>query len=226
MKLSNYFFIILLFAFGCTPKIINPATPSIGQQPAVGVTSSATVGSAMFTQWDYIAQKFAIPSMNIVKKTALGGMNIPAGTQLPYTIKDGKECYCTTYIAWRDFLNAPVTGICFVSLDGKVFTSFIQTGDVGNHMLSLDTPIPYKEMEMMSGNSGFKMEIMYLGKDNNTIKIAYREYTGNTIRPAFTQEVSYTLPALPSTISFRTVRLEVIKADNNEISYKVLSGFN
>jgi hypothetical protein len=68
---------------------------------------------------------------------------------------------------------------------------------------------------------------LYEGIAGDVIKLTYREYTNNFVRPAFQQDLSYTLhrPG-PTEITFRGVRTEVLAADNNRIRYRVVSGFS
>jgi len=66
---------------------------------------------------------------------------------------------------------------------------------------------------------------MYEGVSNKSLRLAYREYINDLARPAFFQSVNYDIASLPETIAFRSVRVEVISANNEAIEYRVLSGF-
>lgn len=70
----------------------------------------------------------------------------------------------------------------------------------------------------------FKKEIVFTGKTGNSIKFLYREYIENLARPAFTQELQYDLSE-SNVIGFKGMRIEVIKATNTNIEYKILSDF-
>jgi len=72
---------------------------------------------------------------------------------------------------------------------------------------------------------GFKYELIYQGRDENVVRIAYREYTDNLARPAFSQDLSYTLEESITDVRFRDVALTIHEANNNEITYVVESGF-
>ena len=57
------------------------------------------------------------------------------------------------------------------------------------------------------------------------VSLLYREYVDDLVRPAFQQDLTYTLtPGEPTEISFRTTRLVVEHADNAGIRYRVLAG--
>jgi len=70
----------------------------------------------------------------------------------------------------------------------------------------------------------FRQELIYGGRVGNQIKVAYREFSNDMIRPGFTQEVQYDLGP-DQTIGFKGVRIEVLSADNTRIKYKVLKSF-
>lgn len=83
-------------------------------------------------------------------------------------------------------------------------------------------------------------ELIYTGKSGSTIHVEYREFRitrgpridyeyGQTARltpsdflaaPSFYQQLTYDLSDSP-TIAFRDVRIDVLKADNEKIEYKV-----
>jgi hypothetical protein len=48
-------------------------------------------------------------------------------------------------------------------------------------------------------------------------------YVNDFARPAYFQDVSYEIAQFPTDISFRTVRISVLGADNSGIRYKILS---
>ena len=70
----------------------------------------------------------------------------------------------------------------------------------------------------------FKQEFVFNGKVDNNLKFIYREYTENMARPAFTQELQYDQKD-SNVIGFKGMRLEVIKASNTSIEYKIINSF-
>ena len=80
-----------------------------------------------------------------------------------------------------------------------------------------------KEM-ILEDAKNFKQEFLYGGKSSATVKFQYREYLGNTIRPAFSQEVQYDLNE-GNLISFRELKIKILKATNNYIEYEIISNF-
>lgn len=67
-----------------------------------------------------------------------------------------------------------------------------------------------------------RKELLYSGRTGNTIEIAYREFRGGFAAPAFSQNLKYDLSE-SRTIQFQKFSIEVINADNQRITYKVLN---
>lgn len=66
--------------------------------------------------------------------------------------------------------------------------------------------------------------LLYNGKIGNRITLAYRELQNNIARPAFSNSVEYDLSE-SNVIGYKGARLEIVKATNTEITYRILSGF-
>ncbi|PWC86088.1 hypothetical protein TSH100_13925 [Azospirillum sp. TSH100] len=59
----------------------------------------------------------------------------------------------------------------------------------------------------------------------NTLNITYREFVDQMARPAFQQDLTYTVSATgPTDIVFRGARMTVYKADNTSVRFVVHSG--
>jgi hypothetical protein len=80
-----------------------------------------------------------------------------------------------------------------------------------------------KQVKLISDKS-FKQEFIFGGKVGSSVKFTYREYSGNLIRPSFTQEVQYDLND-GRVIGFKGLKIEILETDNLKIKYKVLSHF-
>lgn len=70
----------------------------------------------------------------------------------------------------------------------------------------------------------FQQHLLYNGKIGDRITLGYREFSNQMARPAFSNDVVYDLSE-SSMLGYKGARIEVIKATNTEITYKVLSGF-
>jgi hypothetical protein len=78
---------------------------------------------------------------------------------------------------------------------------------------------------MAQTGDGFRYELLYQGLSAGVVKILYREYFDSLVRPAFQQELSYTLEEPgPTEISFRSIRMTIHSADNNRLEYTINDG--
>lgn len=94
----------------------------------------------------------------------------------------------------------------------------------------LDKPVKYKLLptrDTIFGKDSFKYEALYQGKIGNKIKISFREFKDDMARPAFTQNIEYELEKDGTAlVGFKGLRVEVIKATNMDITYKVIKDYN
>lgn len=74
-------------------------------------------------------------------------------------------------------------------------------------------------------NSCYSFEFIYNGKSNNTLKFIYREFIKDLARPSFTQDLQYDLEE-SNIVGFKDMRIEIIKATNSAIDYKILNHLN
>ena len=93
----------------------------------------------------------------------------------------------------------------------------------GDWLLPLD--IDYEKI-VIENTAGyyFKQEFIFNGRVNNSLKFIYREFSGETARPSFTQEVQYDLNQ-SNIIGFKDLSIEILNATNQEMEYKVITPF-
>lgn len=70
----------------------------------------------------------------------------------------------------------------------------------------------------------YVQEFIYNGRVGDALKFVYREFSGDYVKPAFSQEVQYDL-STSSEIGFKNLKLRVIDATNTEITYELISNF-
>jgi hypothetical protein len=70
----------------------------------------------------------------------------------------------------------------------------------------------------------FRQELIYGGRVGSQIKLMYREYSDDFVRPGFAQEAQYDLTN-DQTVGFKGVRIQIIEATNTRLRYKVLRSF-
>jgi hypothetical protein len=85
--------------------------------------------------------------------------------------------------------------------------------------------IQFKKIKVPVTKSNYlKQEFIYNGKIGTGVKFTYREFSDNLARAAFTQDLQYELNE-GNVVGFKGLRIEIIKAQNTKIEYKVLSYF-
>jgi hypothetical protein len=70
-------------------------------------------------------------------------------------------------------------------------------------------------------DNSFKMQLIYNGREGSNIKILYREFQNDLARPAFYQSLTYDV-SNSNIIRYKNLKVEVLKADNERIVYRVL----
>lgn len=74
-------------------------------------------------------------------------------------------------------------------------------------------------------DDSFEKVLLYNGRVGDKINIGYREFTNDKARPAFNNNVEYDL-SQSSKISYKGALIEVLNADNNRITYKIIKSFS
>ena len=72
--------------------------------------------------------------------------------------------------------------------------------------------------------TNFKQQFIYNGKVDNNLSFIYREFSGDMIRPSFTQTVQYDLNE-SKIIVYKKLRINIIEVSNQIIKYKVIDNF-
>ena len=67
----------------------------------------------------------------------------------------------------------------------------------------------------------FKVSLVYTGKSDSVVKVAYREYVNDIARPSFYIDLEYDLDE-SRRISFRSLEMEVIEATNEVITFVIV----
>jgi hypothetical protein len=197
----------------------------IGEEPGVGSTSEARVGEAVYVKFDYRSEEVLRLTEGLERKyPACFGCNISMPPGAVIEQRPGSGSYCTR----EQYLHAAfgqTNVVCFTkhpSHDEVV--QFRVPGTLGE-WTTLTPPIPFERVEAMVGE-GFKSELVYQGVASGVLRLLYREFSENLARPAFQQDLTYTMAPEegPTEVGFRGLRLEVLSADNSSIRYRVVTG--
>tara|TARA_R110001599_G_C12251310_1_gene659661 strand:- start:798 stop:1484 length:687 start_codon:yes stop_codon:yes gene_type:complete len=204
---------------GCTTAKKAPPKYEEGYFPEPKVRTSVSVGEVMVSKFNYTAEEVAVLLSASESSMWLGRPSLPANSKLVKATSAEGTLYCyyvpgtiSPCFADQDMNGDFESEYNFSNISGVV-------ADVGD----ID-PIPYRIAGAII-QDGFKYELVYQGIDANTVRIAYREYSDNLVRPAFHQDLTYTLEEGETQVSFRGVRLTIYSASNNQVEFTVNSGF-
>lgn len=90
----------------------------------------------------------------------------------------------------------------------------------------LSNKVPYEVINTEELDEDVKgallIDLLYQGSARGVIRLSYREFRDSLARPAFTQDLSYELDADgTATIGFKGMRIKILRATNQNISYIV-----
>jgi hypothetical protein len=190
-----------------------------GKFPKLNVEATVNVGQVMVGEHDYLSQDRAILRGSLNGSFWMGRNAAVAGNSLVAVMSSGQKVYCMP----PGGLGSP----CVKDTHGDGFFDKAFTMNAYGMLVNESNidPVGYRQANQTI-EDGFKYELIYQGRDSSVVRIAYREYTDNLAKPAFSQELTYTLePGVDTPVRFRDVSLTIHEADNNQIVYTVQSGF-
>ena len=204
-----------------TENIVNPPVRVSYSEPKIGVVSRADLGKSLINVGSAkMGEGIEVYKCNSVyghfnKLAFISHYNNNDRCYAPFKDKDRYHAFCVPEDSYRsgDTVKYPYYQTFVLTSYSNVFFSTLKDCQY----------IVDKEM-VIENEKNFKQEFMYGGKSSSTIKFQYREYLGNIIRPAFTQEVQYDLKE-GNLISFRELKIKILKATNNYIEYEIISNF-
>lgn len=192
-------------------------------RPEIGHPAEAGVGGAIYHEEEFPAQVFA-RLLEDVTVTSKGDV-LKSGTLLQGEILKGRTLFCSLDLfhagPWR------VRALCLIDhdLDGRFGSLHLVEYrppkqypiDVGYQLVHVQTKAPQMDT--------FRRELVYLGSGGGVLRLAYREYVNGLAREAFGQDATYNIGEGPTEVTFKGARIEVVRADNTGITYRVLEGF-
>jgi hypothetical protein len=219
---------LALTLFSCastTPPIKTTfGSKSVVYIPEIGVQSTVDVGQTILSK-AYLtkAPGIKVPSTVLEVVNSPGVTTIQAGVLPLLTVSESGKYYSDSRATYT-MLGATVpsgerAGI-YVPNDSTqpaVIYHYTSSYKLGK------TPVPGVEQTIIEtwGEDSFKRELVYLGVQQNSMTIQYREFKNDIARPAFTQEIKYDL-SQGKEIGYTGSRFEIIRATNTELVYKVL----
>lgn len=205
---------VLLALTSCATVQTKAPESSRGAFPEIGARTTVSVGEVMVTEYDYLAIGGATLRDEVSGSFWMGRGRLDAGTVLMPAVSSGQDVYCRAQQCLRD---TDGDGRFDQASTMNAFGLLVNRSDI--------SPAAYRVSDTTI-KDGHKYELIYQGIDNGVVRIAYREFTENLARPAYSQDLTYTLtPGADTEVRFRKMSATVHAADNNSIQYTVQSGF-
>jgi hypothetical protein len=216
-------FIAILLVAGCATVEVSSRgtfTRISGTEPEVGMASTANVGEVIIKSYNYLANRepdhFRTLEKIDVKVGVMMKVKVDPETRL-YQVSEGKFCI-------DNYGND-----CLYDADGD--NRFERASSKPGLIVfdkQLDNPVEYRAYAgelTMAEDGGFQHELIYLGRDGNTLRVRYREYKDNLARPAFTQDLTYPIGKNNiSHIVYRNLSIEVKSVELASIQYSIVEG--
>lgn len=226
-KKTVFIFGVYLIALGgCASPTFN-YTPAITQIsfPKIGTESSVSVGDTLVSQGSF-GEHEAIQVDENIDLGILKSYTIKKGIFLKFGEKEDIEYFSiiNNFDGGRTIEKAaladPPKAVQAYKSEHKICGISIFNG----YICSTDGRYTRVKHSVVSPNS-FQQSIIYSGSVGNRIKFCYREFSGNTARPAFNNDVDYDLNE-SKIVGYKGARIEVIEVTNESIRYRFLSNFN
>lgn len=207
---------LLVVMTGCASVKYNGAVNVVKMvdYPRIGEVATVYVG-------DHMVEKGTITEENVlvVNQTIDGVLyNIPKN-QYPQLGFDEQNDYYSAVGVMRSGLADPVQALALGKAEHSelcVVTVFGATSCyAGNYE---------RKTRLAERGNSFQQTLIYSGRVGNKINIGYREFSNNTARPAFNNNVEYDLSS-SNKIGYKGAVIEVIDANNNSITYKLINNF-
>jgi hypothetical protein len=204
------------FLTGCVST--QPAPTQKISIPSLGQKETATLGENLLMQaTGHIANSITLGSVDGATTRIDAGKFCQLNEKSDFFTSFGGAAYVKNAAGDATSIQRGVT-----YANGKVCIP----GTMGFGCYSSDeVSIEYKANDVCVAPNSFQQSVEYNGKAGDTLKFTYREYSSNMVRAPFTTEFTIDLKE-GSTVGYKGAKLEVIKATNTSIDYKVLSNFN
>lgn len=219
---------LLLFSIalcGCattTPNVEPRLT--IVDIPEIGQISIAEVGSTL-VQKARVFEYDAYELLTTYEHKSTGYRFTAQPGLYAATKTDSRWIY---YIAVEPLVETCGLGLCIATSGGFMVSRTTDEIRLVEHMNVTSKPKTdpnwRKTTYVALDEPSLRRELIYNGRAGNTIRLLYREFSRDMIRPAFSQELTYDLDE-DNIIGFQGVRIEILETSNVNITYRLLNGF-
>jgi len=231
---------LLTLAFaGCATA---PPMPSdmkierrVGEKPSIGTITDRSVGEVVYEIYNYEIRTQSRTRLLGPLSVDVLAAKFQVGPDDPFVgaMEEGTRVHCSSELVLRVAGQANQAHVCLRDQNSdRIFDEWRSPDGPPARWgwAALKQRVGYTEettVEMAQSGDGFKYELLYQGVSSSVVSILYREYADSLVRPAFQQDLSYTLQADgPTHISFRSIQMTIHAADNNGIRYTVNRGLD
>lgn len=208
--------IATLLVSGCTTVKYNGTDTVVKEvdYPEVGKVITVYVG-------DHLVQKGTITEEDVlvVHKTIDGVAYDITAKEYPQIGYDEKRDYYSAVGVVKGALADPIQGLALEKKEGAKLCVVTVFGGSACYQGEYE-----RKKQLSERGNSFQQTLIYSGRVGDKINIGYREFSNNTARPAFNNDVEYDLSS-SNTIGYKGALLEVIEADNSSITYKLIRNF-
>lgn len=212
MKKQCLFIVLLVSLVGCrTPVKVERSFTTV---PEVGVLTTVGIGEPLLVKTDGVSSA----ALLIESDQDIGEFRVLKGKY--NQISKNSEYATFGYAANHSDVGAKKFDKLFI-FDKDVTTKVVCV----SRKVCSEIVYSLEKTTKFIGMSSFQQTLLYSGKIGNRITMGYREFSNDLARPAFSNDVVYDLSE-STQLGYKGARIEVVKATNVDITYKVLSGFN
>lgn len=222
MSTKGIFYVALSLALGGCAVTYDPNTSSkttLVDFPPIGEIHTAYVGDSM------MSKGLQVESEAAVLRTPVDGVfyDIPSGTyDMLGSNKDGyifKTITRDNKMVLMGPLSDPYQALGVKHKNPKELCVITTFGAYECYKADF-------EIKRVSSTTeaSFQQTLIYSGKVGNKINIGYRESSNDIARPAFNNDVEYDLNESKE-IGYKGATVEILSADNQKITYRVIKSF-
>ncbi|WP_280539986.1 hypothetical protein [Chromohalobacter sp. 11-W] len=206
----------MMMLVGCTSVAYNGGGNVVDRvsYPKVGEVVTAQVG-------DHLVEKGSLVKEGVLKvNQRVDGFlyDIPAQAYRQVGADSENDFYGSVGVT-RNPLADPVQALAVAKEDDAQVCVISTFGASNCYNANYD-----KTSRLSVSDDGFKQTLIYNGRVGDRINIGYREFSNNSARPAFNNEVEYDLSS-SHRIGYKGASIEVLEAGNNSITYRLISNF-
>ena len=223
-KLLPILLVVVLSGCAVATKSISPEYYlKINNYPNLDEATTSSIGDTLVDySYRYVGEGVSIKEDIIDKLSLDANVRYYAGNYFLFSTHEGYKCYGPLKAVVTDIFGGKTTWqpvqFCVINKkEGFMIYGVSKVKVEGNFKVQdLQSPLMDKN---------FKQQFIYNGKVDNAIKFIYREFSGNVARSSFQQDIQYDLNE-SDVIGFKELRLKVIEATNQSVTYKVLNNFS